>query len=422
MAEGLEGETRAERALSGPLPAGVEGDAPPLAAAGGGRLPWSMRKPVVVPPEDAAYGWLEGRELHASTREEILERAGTAQPLHMVWTPETPLLAWPEEVPEVFERMRAASVAEAKKALWLPAGAFVVLLGMALSPREGAGGPSMLPVLLGLAFLWAGARVFALRDAVRMTPGSFRARIEDAVAGAWVLERPFPWTKALAGCIGVVAVVQFFLPSDDVAAAALFKPLVWEGEAWRLFTASLMHGNFVHLFFNATALLALGRLTESHTHRAYLPLVFLLAALVGNVFSLVLMPGPRPSVGASGGLMGITGFLVILARRRRAVLPPGFLRAMVTDVVAVAALGVFGAALIDNAAHAGGFVAGLALGALLIPSAEAVPTVGWRPPAAVRAAGWVALVVLVLGAAATAGWIAMAPEVPAGAGRMAGVG
>ena len=74
-------------------------------------------------------------------------------------------------------------------------------------------------------------------------------------------------------------------PSDGIAASiwscVFIKPLP-QGQWWRLLTCALMHGGWLHLAVNFSSLLILGRWMEAHTRSSYLPLVFVVSALVGS--------------------------------------------------------------------------------------------------------------------------------------------
>jgi membrane associated rhomboid family serine protease len=102
-------------------------------------------------------------------------------------------------------------------------------------------------------------------------------------------------------------------------------------------------------------------------------------------------------VGASGGIMGLLGFLLALSVRQRHQLPGGYARSLVSGVLWTAVAGLAAYAFIDNAAHAGGLLAGLALGRWLLPSEGPVPV---PASGSVRAAGVTALAVLALTAVA----------------------
>ena len=174
------------------------------------------------------------------------------------------------------------------------------------------------------------------------------------------------YTKAVLACLIVVAVLQLIAgDKESIKDAGLVKSAVREGEIWRLFTCATLHVNFMHIWMNGQALLGFGKLIESLTDRAYLPLVFLPSAACGSVFSLLLMPDTT-SVGASGGLMGLVGFLAVLGYRRNEILPSGFFKSILMNICFIGVIGLVGFAIIDNAAHLGGLVAGVVCGCLLI--------------------------------------------------------
>jgi len=76
-----------------------------------------------------------------------------------------------------------------------------------------------------------------------------------------------------------------------------------------------------------------------------------------------------PSVGASGAIFGLLGFLIAFLLRHRDRLRPEA-KSLLLQLVFWAAINIFfgfTADMIDNAAHLGGFAAGLAIGATLRP-------------------------------------------------------
>jgi membrane associated rhomboid family serine protease len=169
-------------------------------------------------------------------------------------------------------------------------------------------------------------------------------------------------------------VVGLAVWQKSVAFAGLTKPLPDVSQWWRLFTSVLLHGHWLHLLVNFYALLTLGRLMEVHSRRVYLPIVFVISAIVGSWFTLQWSSWTHVggiSVGASGGLMGLIGFLAILGIRRRDVLPGGFAGNIAANIVLIGAIGLASQGRsgmqVDNACHLGGVCAGLALGFAMIP-------------------------------------------------------
>jgi membrane associated rhomboid family serine protease len=177
---------------------------------------------------------------------------------------------------------------------------------------------------------------------------------------------PIIWTKSVLACLIAVGVSQLITgDKESIQAAGLVKSAVRQGEVWRLSTCAMLHVNFMHIWMNGQALIGLGRMIEALTNRAYLAIVFLPSALCGSIFSLLLMPNTT-SVGASGGLMGLVGFLAVLGYRRKEFLPSGFFKSILINICFIGVIGLVGFAIIDNAAHLGGILAGVACGSLLI--------------------------------------------------------
>lgn len=182
--------------------------------------------------------------------------------------------------------------------------------------------------------------------------------------------RPVVTWSATALIVGT-SLMAFALP-DQVLALRLAKvnQRILAGEWWRLLTVALVHGSLLHLFFNAYALYNLGGLTE----RLYGRVRYLVLLVVGTAAATAASVAwtPAPAVGASGGIFALVGALGVLGLSRSA-LPEAIRRRLLRDMAWIAALNLaLGATIpyVDNAAHVGGLVAGLALGGLLGPAAE----------------------------------------------------
>jgi rhomboid protease GluP len=175
-----------------------------------------------------------------------------------------------------------------------------------------------------------------------------------------------PATLAIIATLVAVFVWQSTTGAFDseagiVDAGALVRSRVLEGESWRMFSATLLHGGFDHLFGNCVALYILGMAGE-HALGAWRVLVLYVGSgLAGSLASV--LAGPGPSVGASGAICGLMGAVVLILYRYRRVY---HVRDKEIGLVLAgwAAYTILMGALsprIDNWAHLGGLVGGAAL-------------------------------------------------------------
>jgi membrane associated rhomboid family serine protease len=162
----------------------------------------------------------------------------------------------------------------------------------------------------------------------------------------------------------------------------LDKPAVAAGEYWRLWTVTLLHGDIIHLAFNMYALWLAGPIVERWYGRARFLAFYLACAAGGSVASFV-FGGDVPAVGASGAIFGFFGTLLAAGRLHHPVDRQS--RALVGQlgmlILINLAFGFASGGSIDNAAHVGGLVTGVWLGALIVPTG--VPTLSslWNRPA-----------------------------------------
>jgi len=176
------------------------------------------------------------------------------------------------------------------------------------------------------------------------------------------------YTLILLGCIVAVYVAQTSVGLEESMLAAGFvrTDIVEGGQYWRLLTVGALHGSILHIFLNGNALYGLGGLVEYLSNRAHLTIVFVLSILGGSLASLFLGPFPY-AVGASGGIMGVFGYLLIYAYRRKQQLPPGFLKSLLANVAFIAGFGIIAYQLVDNFAHVGGFLVGAVYAFIQVP-------------------------------------------------------
>jgi membrane associated rhomboid family serine protease len=190
------------------------------------------------------------------------------------------------------------------------------------------------------------------------------------------MRRRAPLTLALvaANLAVAAAITALGLGKDELGlarAGALFRPAVISGEWWRLLTAMFLHAGALHLGANIYGLYLLGRATEEILSWPRLLLVYALAGLGGGLASLWADRGL--SVGASGAIMGLLASLTVIVFARRHQFHPVARRMLLGNLLFLGALQAFlgwQIPMIDSAAHAGGFVAGLLATAGLMPGRE----------------------------------------------------
>ena len=154
---------------------------------------------------------------------------------------------------------------------------------------------------------------------------------------------------------------------------AKVTPLIAAGQYWRLFTAMFLHIGLMHLFFNGYALLAIGTELERLFGWQRFLTIYLLSGLFGNLASYAF--SPSLAAGASGAIFGLIGSLAAYFALHRDLLGGWGQRRLINLVVLIVVNLVLGFTQpgIDNLAHLGGLVSGLALGWALAPRYQVDP-------------------------------------------------
>lgn len=97
---------------------------------------------------------------------------------------------------------------------------------------------------------------------------------------------------------------------------ALWAPAIeYQHEYWRLVTSGFLHSSLLHIGFNMLLLYFLGSEIEREIGSPRFGLVYL-TALLGGSLGALLQTTTSPTVGASGAVFGLMGFMVVEMRRR----------------------------------------------------------------------------------------------------------
>lgn len=163
---------------------------------------------------------------------------------------------------------------------------------------------------------------------------------------------------------------------------AIVPEYINDGQYWRLLTAMFLHGDgtvggtALHLGLNLLALFQLGSLYEVMFGTRRFILIYFVSGILASITSWMHITGA--SVGASGAIFGILGAFVFSVYRSPRWKHERAARSLVAQcifwIIANIAIGLR-VPQIDNAAHIGGLVTGLLLGALL-PHREPPPPPG----------------------------------------------
>jgi membrane associated rhomboid family serine protease len=204
-----------------------------------------------------------------------------------------------------------------------------------------------------------------------------------------IITRPATFTFVfLIACVFLYLLMEFSGGARGetlIQYGAKVNALIDEGQWWRFVTPIFLHVTLsgfgpMHLLVNMYGLFMLGPYVEKLYGSAKFVVFWMVAGLAGDLFSYVtvhpeLATGTlgsylfksydAPGAGASGALFGLVGVLFVFGIKYRRELPEDFKRAFGFGLLPMILLNLFigyiARGVIDNAAHLGGLVAGIAL-------------------------------------------------------------
>ncbi len=146
-----------------------------------------------------------------------------------------------------------------------------------------------------------------------------------------------------------------------------FSPLTLSGEWWRLFTSTFVHIGIIHIALNMWCLWSLGPVLERLMGWKAFLLTYVVCGIAGSEASLVWKP-LGGGAGASGAIFGVAGAFFSFLVFKKAPISPEFAKRRLKSVAVFIFYNLFFGAValrVNNAAHVGGLIAGLILGAVL---------------------------------------------------------
>lgn len=156
--------------------------------------------------------------------------------------------------------------------------------------------------------------------------------------------------------------------ANDGLATLLAQP-------WRMLASNYVHIGILHIALNMWCLWNLGILAEQVFDRWTYFLVYTFCGITGSLVSIVLHP-IRVGAGASGAIFGMAGALISALYLGHLPIHPSALKSTLKSLLSFAGYNLFFGAVvpaIDNSAHIGGLVCGLAMGAALAPHLTSPP-------------------------------------------------
>lgn len=150
---------------------------------------------------------------------------------------------------------------------------------------------------------------------------------------------------------------QAFLRSTMLRFGAIAGTLA-QVQPWRYFSAIFVHFDLLHVGMNCWVLVSVGAAAERELGKARFAVLFVLTGAIGFLVSDWWALSDC-TAGASGAVFGLFGAVIGVAYARR---DPNWKQILVQNVVWILILGFMGS--VNNAAHAGGLIAGAALGFL----------------------------------------------------------
>jgi rhomboid protease GluP len=165
---------------------------------------------------------------------------------------------------------------------------------------------------------------------------------------------------------------------------ANYGPLSLGAEPWRILASNYVHGGIIHIALNMWCLWNLGFLAERIFEPWTYVSTYTACGLAGSLASLWRHPGDV-GVGASGAIFGLAGALIAALYLGHLPIPKQAMQSTLKSLLVFAGYNLFFGALlsgigVDNWAHIGGLLAGLAIGAALAQHLMAPPEIRsrWR--------------------------------------------
>lgn len=153
-----------------------------------------------------------------------------------------------------------------------------------------------------------------------------------------------------------------------------FNYLIFEGQFWRLITATFLHADMSHAFFNSFSLILFGPALERLCGKGKFLFVYLGAGIIGNIASLFFLHPLQPHLGASGCIYGLFGAYIFIIYKRPHLIDQQS-RQIVLTIFVIGIIMTFIQPNINVYAHLFGALGGFVLSPLIIKESGPRPEI-----------------------------------------------
>ena len=162
---------------------------------------------------------------------------------------------------------------------------------------------------------------------------------------------------------------------DSLAAVlmgGLYKNFIYgANEWWRIITAGFLHVDLFHILMNTLVLFQAGVLVESLYGKKQMLIIYLTSIITSSLLALIMMDGGTVSLGASGGVFGLMGAIIVYLYTSNLVKVPKvrsqIFRTLLDNVLISLIPGI------SFYGHLGGFIGGVLITVAISKSAKLKP-------------------------------------------------
>ena len=162
---------------------------------------------------------------------------------------------------------------------------------------------------------------------------------------------------------------------DSLAAVlmgGLYKNFIYgANEWWRIITAGFLHVDLFHILMNTLVLFQAGVLVETLYGKKQMIIIYLTSIITSSLLALIMMDGGTVSLGASGGVFGLMGAIIVYLYTSNLVKVPKVRSQIFRTLLANVLISLIPG--ISFYGHLGGFIGGVLITVSISNSAKLKP-------------------------------------------------